>query len=171
MTNDKAARLLLAGCDEKQVKNYFRYQKERKQGKTPAPAIRQNYHYCNGLLEQLEKEEERRAKDTTKWFQADSVLDNPEIPKGVQISYLKIQERLENQGLKPLKGVFLMPEKISLKPSWWAWDSNENGRWFTAANTPAKVNPKADHEGDYYFSAVSTYARRVDKGLPLYTNR
>ena len=165
MTN-KIDQLIAAGCDENEVNKYKRYQKERKQGKTPCPDIRRNYHHCNAILEAYLKDLKEQEK-ATKFYEGSVVLDNPEIPEKVQLGYLKIQEELSAKGLNPLKGVFLMPHIRTQTPSWWAWDDGSNGRWYNNRGEVAKV---CDNSQGFYHSAVSTYVRRIERNLPLYAD-
>lgn len=102
----------------------------------------------------------------TKYFTAEEVLGNDEIPTKEQENFLTVQTFLEEAGLEPLKGLFRMPQ-IRQKDviGWWAWDLGTNGRWFKRGNELAKP---CDNEQGFYHSAISTYAARVEKGLPLY---
>ena len=102
----------------------------------------------------------------TKYFTADQVIGNDEIPVEQQEYFLTVQEHLEGQGLNPLKGLFKMPQIRNQDIlGWWAWDEGLNGRWFKRGNELAK---EASNEVGFYHSAISTYAARVQKGLPLY---
>lgn len=102
----------------------------------------------------------------TKYFTADEVLGNEEIPEQQQEYFLTVQTFLEGAGLAPLKGLFRMPQiRQTDVIGWWAWDEGLNGRWYKRGNELAKP---CDNEQGFYHSAISTYAARVEKNLPLY---
>ena len=102
----------------------------------------------------------------TKYFTSEEVLGNEEIPVQQQEYYLTVQTYLEVKGLAPLKGLFRMPQiRQTDVIGWWAWDGGLNGRWFKRGNELAK--PCGNEEG-WYHSAISTYASRIERNLPLY---
>ena len=102
----------------------------------------------------------------TKYFTAEEVLGNDEIPVQQQDYFLTTQTYLEENGLAPLNGLFKMPQiRQTDVIGWWAWDGGLNGRWFKRGNELAKT---CDNLEGFYHSAISTYASRIERNLPLY---
>ena len=119
-----------------------------------------------GLAKKFPRTQKEWTDLNTKYFLAEEVIGNDEIPVQQQEYFLTVQAFLEGAGLEPLKGLFRMPQiRQTDVIGWWAWDEGTNGRWYKRGGQLAKP---CDNKEGFYHSAISTYASRVEKNLPLY---
>jgi hypothetical protein len=159
LTQLKGASFVADLKDAVAVKTTWGYEYLRDQ----RPALNMVYQEAK----KLPRTQKEWVEQNTFYVAAENVLDNPEVPQNVQEAFLEIITYCEAKGAKGVKGVFRMPEIRTGAPVWWVWENGSDGQWFKKNGQPAKAT---DNPAGYYESAVSTYASRIKKNLPLYVH-